>query len=284
MASKATGFLALENRYIIEGKLKFDGAVHVGSGYEGAGSDAEFVRGAFKAKQPFLPGSSLRGVLRSTLERILQAAKPESACVLFAEESHGSCFTVNRKLLKDYEADWEKRKLNPADREAELLEALGEGGQCDVCKLFGSPLMASKLRIDDCKLHDGGKSAVRHGVGIDRDTETAAPQIKYDFETFDGGPRFHLRMQIENAGQSDLALLGVLLHEMREGIQVGGKRSRGLGRCKLEGYQVSYFDKTTVLDFLKTGKPKAMNNFETQVLGPAMAAYFKEGAHAAATA
>jgi len=283
MASKATGFLALENRYIIEGNLKFDGAVHIGSGYEGAGSDAEFVRGAFKAKQPFLPGSSLRGVLRSTLERILQAAKPESACVLFAKESHGSCLTVkeNYDILKLL---WEESRVSPAEREKQLMESLSGDGQCDVCKLFGSPLMASKLRIDDCKLHDGGKSAVRHGVGIDRDTETASPQIKYDFETFDGGPRFHLRMQIENAGQSDLALLGVLLHEMREGIQVGGKRSCGLGRCKLEGYQVSYFDKATVLDFLKTGKPKAMNDFETRVLGPAMDAYFKGGAHAAATA
>jgi CRISPR-associated protein Csm3 len=286
MASNGLGFLALENRYVIEGFLKFEGGVHVGSGYEGSETDAEFVRGAFEHKKPFIPGSSLRGVMRSTLERILKAAKPASTCVLFAPESHSTCLTANRGYLALYKDEWEGQKLSAAQQEKALLELLAGDGQCDVCKLFGSELMKSKLSIDDCKSTTHTHAAIRHGVGIDRDTETAAFQIKYDFETLDGAPRFHLRMQIENAGPRDWALLGILLHEMQhQGIHVGGKKSRGLGLCRLEkNYSVSYFDRENLMKFLTTGKPDPFPEFEAKVLGPAITAYLQGGANAAATA
>ncbi len=288
MSSNTMGFLALRNRYVIEGYLKFDGGVHVGSGYEAGDSDAGFVRGAFARNKAFVPGSSLRGVMRSTIERIMKAAKPESTCVLFLRgvESHESCFTANPDELRKWKADWEKRKVPIAQQEADFLELLGAGGQCDVCKLFGSPNMASKLKIDDCRLKEGGERAIRHGVGIDRDTETAAAKIKYDFETLDGAPRFQLRMQLENADQSDLALMGVLLHEMEhQGIYIGGKKSRGLGRCKLEkSYKVCYFDETNLTTYLLSGKLAEMKDFEKTVLSPGITAYFTGGANAAAIA
>ncbi|MBM3749104.1 MAG: hypothetical protein FJW34_25345, partial [Acidobacteria bacterium] len=73
------GFLALENRYIVEGTLAAEAALHVGGGVSEKTEAACFRDAAGLV----IPGSSLRGVMRSTLERILQALPGKKGCVLF---------------------------------------------------------------------------------------------------------------------------------------------------------------------------------------------------------
>lgn len=266
MIGNSLGFLALNSRYVIEGHLTPQAALHVGSGSGDAETDATFIRDTCG---PFIPGSSLRGVMRSTLEGILQAVGGGRGCVLFAEQSHPRCLTVNKKKLEDFNASLSKQPVSK--REIELTTKLLQGdGLCDICKLFGSPLLASKLRVSDGRPVTGAapQMVIRDGVAMDRDTETAKEKLKFDFQALEKGLTFTFRLDVENANETDLALLQILLTEMKNGIGVGGKRACGLGRCTLDVKSVEYFDAARgygVDKFLSTGKLKSMTvqDFET---------------------
>ncbi|MBZ5534278.1 MAG: CRISPR-associated RAMP protein [Acidobacteriia bacterium] len=272
MSPAPLGFLSLQSRYVVEGTLKSMAAMHVGSGLEGVNSDAAWMRDAAGI---FIPGSSLRGVMRSTLERILQSVRPERGCVLFLTDSGSRCATA---------CEAERTKLEKLP-EAERLKKIYAGDLCDICLLFGSPLLASRLRVSDSRPGKAVEPQPRHGVGIDRDTETAREKIKFDFEALEAGPRFGFRIELENARPQDFALLGILLIEMQStGLWVGGKKSRGLGHCVLEPeYRVSHFDNDgpfKLPEYLKTGQLK---KFETKDFAARLAAavshYLEEASH-----
>jgi CRISPR/Cas system CSM-associated protein Csm3 (group 7 of RAMP superfamily) len=76
---------------------------------------------------------------------------------------------------------------------------------------------------------------VRDGVAIDRDTETAAEHLLYDYEVVPADTSFRFELVIENAQpwQLGMVLLGLKAFEDGE-IAIGGFRSRGLGTVQLE--------------------------------------------------
>ncbi|HLJ26490.1 MAG TPA: CRISPR-associated RAMP protein Csx7 [Candidatus Angelobacter sp.] len=264
--SEVLGFLKLENRYLIKGVLVPETGLHIGSGQTGDRTDAPVFQ---DGKGPLVPGSSLRGVLRSTAEKILQSLGDNRGCVLFTKQTdatHSTCFTVNDKLMKTFHESIATRERN--ERERLLHEKLLRGdGLCDICRLFGSPLLASKLKIGDLRPINP-KTIVRDGVGIDRDTETAREHIKYDFEVL-YCEKLEFRAEIENATGTDLALLGILLREMKSpGIDLGGKKSRGLGRCCLQDHplDVTGFDTPAGLrQFFLKGVPLPVPDFHQKV-------------------
>ena len=268
------GFLKLQNRYVVKGGLIPETGLHVGSGQSGDLTDAPVFRGA---KGPLVPGSSLRGVLRSNLEKILQTVGGNRGCVLFTtsdDSTHKTCFTVNDGLHKDFQKKIEA--LERVERERKLHEKLLDDGLCDICRLFGSPLLASKLNIGD--LHPvKPKTITRDGVGIDRDTETAREHVKFDFEVL-YCDKLEFRLEIENADANDLALLGILLREMKSpGIDLGGKKSRGLGRCRLDTapLDVRGFDSPSGLkQFFTSGALPPVKDFENK-LAAAVSNYLK---------
>ena len=126
---------------------------------------------------------------------------------------------------------------------------------------------AAKFKNGDAKVIENAKQPIRRdGVGINRDTGVAEDQIKYDFEVLDSGVSFQTKLYLENADESDFALLYVLLQEWKRGLDFGGKRSRGLGRVVLKSYNVEFFDPFWDHDlrkFLRDGLAKMDNdNFE----------------------
>ncbi len=265
-------FLQLKSRYILEGRLKVTESVHIGSGEAGFDTDAAFLH---DSKGRFLPGSSLRGVMRTAAERILQGLGGQRGCVLFEVGSHDKCLTAAEPGRQEA-----ARKLPPAKLRRLLWN---EGGQCDICKLFGSPWAASRLRIEDGRIAGNHSFEIRDGVGIDRDTEAAKEQIKYNFEVLEPGQDTHFgfRIELENGENSDFALLGMLLEELKSGrLLVGGKKARGFGQVKLNpDYKVQYFDaarKYPLSEFLQTGRWKETTGreFESSVIQPVMKSYF----------
>jgi CRISPR/Cas system CSM-associated protein Csm3 (group 7 of RAMP superfamily) len=107
---------------------------------------------------------------------------------------------------------------------------------CDVCKLFGSPVQAARLKCADGNLaNEETVVQVRDGVVLDRDSRTAVDGLKYDFETVQAGTAFMVQFDLDNPTDRDLALLGVALFEWHAGGTLGGFTSRGLGRFRLEG-------------------------------------------------
>jgi len=246
-------FARLINRYCLSGKLVLASGLHVGSGFPEAEIDMPVIRDA--ADRPFIPGSSMRGAMRSLVERALATIAPGAGCTLF-DEGHPHCPTSNKKARKDIE------KLMDGDTKAGLDRLLARepqpGRLCDTCRLFGSTFVASKLKVFDLRLTDEATAGliasekwVRHGVGIDRDKGTARDKIKFNYEVLErAAPDLEFGFEIvgENLGRvaagkdPDFALLGLAWKLMGHHLSIGGKGGSGLGRAAPVLNEVRYFD------------------------------------------
>lgn len=191
--------------------------------------------------QPYIPGSSLRGVLRSHIERIVRTFEPITNG---SYNGRGACSPVNRDewCIKD---DFVKSKRNElrgdSQRDKKFAEWVFERS-CRVCRVFGSPWLASKVRISDlhCKTNDV-QSEHRDGVAIDREKETVAN--KYDFEVVPKATRFQLEIIAENLDKLERGLVFLGIFELERGnIHVGGFKGRGLGRISIEDSQLKFLD------------------------------------------
>lgn len=256
----------LRSRHEITGTLVMDTALHIGGGREGGSvSDSPVVRLA--SGEPYIPGSSLKGAFRAAVERIAGAAGFRS-CGLIPENDEPRCLSTDSEWDEHYRlltqavsrgvrlnathepaltalgldaGEWIGRKAT----EALLLQIL-DNKLCDTCKTFGSVHLASVVAFHDLAVvpdtwHEVFQ--VRDGVGIDRDSERARDQIKFDYEVIPPSTAFHLALTLESARARDLQLVALGLHEMVEArVPLGGIRSRGLGRCHLEGLQVAWVD------------------------------------------
>lgn len=223
-------------RYFIQADLVLDQPIHIGSGLGNHETDSAVMRD--HSGNPIIPGSSLRGLLRSRCERLADALMPGQICFLY-EESDVKCVSVNPEALLDA-----NKELLEEDK---LWQKLPKH-LCPSCRLFGaSAYWASKLRIPDLTMTNPEKAndtlRVRHGVGIHRDTQTAAPAIKYDQEVVMTNARFKLEMILENPDDDDLKLLALGLADFEAGrVALGGNSARGLGGFSLKNGTVSSVD------------------------------------------
>lgn len=237
-------FERLKNRYILKGKVVLDTALHIGSGQSSFETDAHFIKDAHG--KPYIPGSSFKGVLRSTVERIAPTISSLKTCSLVDE---ADCATVNKKKTDQFKA---RLKGNEKGDPFELI--------CDTCKLFGSTVVASKVKIPDLYISEPYIEIFekRDGVGIDRDTETAAEGAKFDYEVVPSQTEFDFEMIGENLDIRDKFLLALGLGEMQSGIvSLGGNRSRGLGAFKLVIDEVSHLNfenKNSLVKYLTSQK------------------------------
>ncbi len=221
----------------ITAQLVFDTAWRIGSGREGTTlSDLGVMLDPTGA--PILPGSSLKGKLRSTCET-LSHALGVSACLLNVDASSVACVSdvQHYREVRDEYQDILRNQAVDA-RLAWIAEHT-----CDVCKLFGSPVMAGHLRVSDGALEDWASMVqVRDSVVIDRDSQTAVDGLKFDYDVVPADSRFELRLDLENPSDQDLALVGAALFEWHAGSSLGGFTSRGLGRFHLQAIRVHGVD------------------------------------------
>ena len=227
----------LERRYLFTGQLALDTALHIGGGHASLSpSVSPIVR--TPEGTPFIPGSSFKGVFRSTVEKIGGSIPVVRTCALI---DGSDCLTVSSP---EQRAEFDKRRRDEGWNDAKLMDEL-HAALCDTCHLFGSPYAASHMLFSD--LHaisaDDALTQIRDGVGIDRDRECAVPRIKYDFEVLEHNVNFDVRLILENPSDRDLQLACVGLAEFMTGfVTLGGKRSRGLGRCVLNNLVVHELD------------------------------------------
>ncbi len=162
---------------------------------------------------PVVPGSSLKGVLRSLAERVLAAHGPGLACDILASPCLG-------QPGGDPVAD----------------EALAD--LCWCCRLFGSPHRGGRLAVGDLTTNDA-TTVVRDGVGIDRDELCAADGVKFDYEVVVPETTFTGEIRLEDPEPGDLGLVLGLFELISAGVTgLGGATTRGLGRVSLRCAQV----------------------------------------------
>lgn len=160
---------------------------------------------------PVVPGSSLKGVMRSLAERVLAAHGRGLACDILANPCLGT------------------PGQDEIEPDLEQLEQL-----CWCCQVFGSPHRGSRLFVGD--LHaDVAETVVRDGVGIDRGELRAADGIKFDYEVVVPDQTFKGELRLDHddvdSRNTDLGLVLGLLELIDAGATgLGGGTSRGLGR------------------------------------------------------
>ncbi|MCM1984013.1 type III CRISPR-associated RAMP protein Csx7 [Lyngbya confervoides] len=202
--------------------------------------------------QPYIPGSSFKGAMRSRLESFVRAIVDEYQYPVSnpAEESE---WAITSAQLKDIKKKFESQDHADQQLTHEILEKTDI-----VSRVFGSPWMASKLQIRDLPVQaDGwfGQYQERDGVSIDRDTETAADSKLYNYQVVPAHTAFEFQAVVENATPAELGLILFGLHQFQtQQIPLGGGRSRGLGVVELSEPKFDWFEATTpevLLQYLK---------------------------------
>ncbi len=97
--------MRFEKRYVISGKLYFESAFHIGSGSMGDLSDSGILKDP--AGNPILPGSTLKGKFRSTVEKIAFSLKGK-ACLLNSALSGVNCVSdqdFRKTCIKDFKEE-----------------------------------------------------------------------------------------------------------------------------------------------------------------------------------
>lgn len=239
-------FHRLESRLRLQGELETKTALRIG-GTSGAfdGANLPVLRDA--DGYPLIPGSSLKGVLRSTVEAIVRGANPSADPT--PADALWACDPLSER---DTDMGTCGRHRSGDDQRT---AALGQP-HCSVCQLFGSRVIASHVRISDAMLKDAetlkrsGRIPieVRDGVAIDRDLRTAYGGQKYDFEVVAPGTIFDLELFVENPRPWLMGLLTIGLDQLAEGFTaVGGFTSRGLGRVTLRWNSFTRYDANALL-------------------------------------
>lgn len=213
------------NRLICTGTLVCMTAARIGSGRssEPLGTDLPVLKDAQGA--PFIPGSSLKGVLRARIESFVRAIH---------NDKRAACNPIG------HQDEWCVPSID------DMTDEAIEQQTCLVCGAFGSPWLASKVQVRDALVSRDvwfGQYQVRDGVAINRDTQTAESGLKYDYEVVPAQTRFDLAIVAENLTPEQVGMLFVGLLPFERGeIGLGGFRSRGLGTVQLQWRERKFFE------------------------------------------
>ena len=186
----------------------------------------------------YLPGSSLKGVLRSHLERIARTLRSGSVCLPYHDP--------NRTISVPVAAEQQSYGCgfrSPSNGRADAAPAV-YADSCAACRLFGSLKFGGRLSIGDAyplPRHEPTLET-RNGVGIDRFTGGTVRGVLFDLQTLVGG-KFRANIRLTNFELWQLAVLNLLLADLAdEMVAVGSGRSRGLGRVRanVESFRLTY--------------------------------------------
>lgn len=240
-------FKQLVNECVITLHIVPEGPILIKSGIATiSGPDMAFVKvWRNGTEEVYLPGSSIKGVLRSHAERITRTLRPDLpaiACDPFAKEGPsafcGQCFE-GLKYGKDLPDELKSHQLPDPTKQPEKLNRQVYSASCPICRLFGSTWFAGRLATADAyAVGQAARPQPRDGVGIDRFTGGAASGVKFDLEVISEG-RFATTLHLRNVELWQLGLVGFLLQDLKDGLlRIGASKSRGLGKVRGEVQQV----------------------------------------------
>jgi CRISPR-associated RAMP protein (TIGR02581 family) len=182
--------------------------------------------------QVYLPGSSLKGVIRSHLEKVGRTLRPESAVV---------CNPFHD--LPQEDASCGRRFQARKDDDQTVDSQVAYRDACPICRLFGSTEFIGRVSINDAYLSEwNGFNPVesRDGVGIDRLTGGASHEALFELEAVSPGVSFESDVHLRNFEAWQLGMLLLVAQDMEDGlIRIGSGTSRGLG--SVEGH-VAFVD------------------------------------------
>ncbi|MBC8449624.1 MAG: CRISPR-associated RAMP protein [Chloroflexi bacterium] len=212
------------NQVVLDVGLKVNRTLLVGSGQGDitpGGVDIPQIRMTTSQRpdvqgEPYVPGSSLKGAIRSTCETVIRT---------FVDGYKGSGV-----LCYD---DAPEEKTVCGKENAPL---------CMMCDTFGNTNRISKVSFDDAFLTDAAlgllsDAVVQHrtGVSISRKTGAAKSGALFSVEFVPRGAEFEFKILCTNILPAELKLLLLALELFNQGrFKLGGQKSRGMGSVTFE--------------------------------------------------
>jgi CRISPR/Cas system CSM-associated protein Csm3 (group 7 of RAMP superfamily) len=211
-----------------------------------------------------MPGSSLRGAVRSHAEKIARTivtldskTKEEflikcPACNPFANQK--SPLTSCGSLFKEYK----RKNSNVEIRDAQL---------CPACQLFGSPDKGSRLYFSDAYLTGPTKIKIMDFLAIDRFTGGGKEGAKFDAVVL-WRPSFKARIFMDNMKEWHLGWLMLVLKDLNDGlVSFGFGQNKWFGKATTENETIKFG--AVSKDFIPGGLKGSSSRegiFSTQVL------------------
>ena len=177
--------------------------------------DMQFVRTQVKNEETiYIPGSSLKGTFRSSLERALRGIKNDWACDLH----NNSC----GEKLKDEEKSFKIYK-----------------NSCMACKMFGSTKLRGRVTIQDAYPVEEIKTETRYGVSISRLSQGVA-HGPFETEVAVSGT-FKTQVLLENFEIWQLGGIALVVDGLNMGmVRIGFGKNRGFGQVSLTIEDLEY--------------------------------------------
>lgn len=216
--------------------------IRAGDGSVDAGPDLACVRtrhAGLGDRTVYIPGSSLKGVIRSAAEAFLRSDggtwhRHQGACDPLGEQS------CSRRIKAFSGSGWDNLDRARAEVHAK---------HCLACRLFGSTSLKSRTAVRDLfpwhpdadaadrtrQAEAANRTEVRNGVAINRLTGGAQPSALYDLEVVPAGAHFFGDIALVNYQAWQVGALFQALEEINDGLaQLGSSKSRGLGMARIE--------------------------------------------------
>jgi CRISPR-associated protein Csm3 len=230
--------LQLVGKLILAGDLHCETGLHIGAGkgsLEIGGADNPVVKDAFGL--PYIPGSSLRGRLRSLLESALGLTSPSE--LVYLSKRRGQEVRIHQSDRPDDEVCLLFGR-NPGRMERVDGEAL-EARSASPARLavYDAPLDPESITPQMRENLDDEITEVKSENAIDRVTSQANPRT---LERVPAGARFRVRLVLDVLCEEDKALAGRLIEGLRllEDDALGGGGSRGSGRVRFANLALTW--------------------------------------------
>jgi CRISPR-associated protein Csm3 len=228
--------LQLIGKLILSGDLHCETGLHIGAGkgsLEIGGADNPVVKDAFGL--PYIPGSSLRGKVRSLLENALGLTTP--AELVYLSKRKGQEVRIHQSDRPDDEIGllFGRSPLRLDRVEGEPLDA--RSATPARLTIYDAPLDQESITAQMRENLDDEITEVKSENAIDRITAQANPRT---LERVPAGARFKVRLVIDVLCEEDKALPARVLEGLRllEDDALGGGGSRGSGRVSFKGLKL----------------------------------------------
>lgn len=230
--------LRLVGKLILEGDLLCESGLHIGAGkgtLEIGGADNPVVKDAFG--RPYVPGSSIRGRLRSLLEQSSGLAIPSE--LVYLSRRKGQEVRIHQSDRPDDEVCLLFGR-NPGRMDRVHGEAI-ESSAATPSRLtvYDAPLVAESITPQMRDNLDDELTEVKSENAVDRITSQANSRT---LERVPAGARFQVRMVLDILCEEDKQLLPRLVEALRllEDDTLGGGGARGSGRVRFNNLRLSW--------------------------------------------
>src|SRR6202789_1332347 len=230
--------LKLIGKLIVEGDIACQTGLHIGAGkgsLEIGGGDNPVVKDAFGL--PYIPGSSLRGKLRSLLEQSSGLAVPSE--LVYLSKRKGQEVRIHQSERPDDEVCLLFGR-NPGRMERVAGDAVESSAATPArLSVFDAPLIAGSITPQMRENLDDELTEVKSENAIDRITSQANPRT---LERVPAGARFRVRVVLDILCAEDAALPALVVQGLRllEDDALGGGGSRGSGSVRFDNLKLTW--------------------------------------------